>query len=435
MRSSEEHKSSEASSRPATASFGSGSGKADSSSRSAPDKITHSSSGPSLHDKDQTTDPWFVTEEKLANYKKTIETATERINREPQNPVPYIDRADAYLHVWMSKLAQEDSEKAISLHPDTVIRKSNSYCNRGEALIQLDKYTEALEDLNKAIAIDEENAEAYYFRGMAQERLGHVNLAIRDYEQARDFGFAPKGVQVDFAEYMASLQRAIKKEWHPPKGMESRKTVVQFKVYRSGLLDNLKVSTSSGLEATNEAAIEAVKATAPFQPLPKGSPRSVDIQFTFDYNVIKNGNNETRIGELANAEKNAQQKVEAAEKSGDQALLYNSLIELGDAYREKRNFYFAEASYKRAQDISENLEGRTFSTGKAIARQALVELDRGKKREAEELLTRSLDLALKAGKTQTDPDTGSVLRDYAKLLYKENRYDDVKKMYTRFKMI
>ena len=44
-------------------------------------------------------------------------------------------------------------------------------------------------------------------------------------------------------------------------------------------------------------------------------------------------------------------------------------------------------------------------------------------------------MALKTGKTQTDPDAGSVLQDYAKLLYKDNRYDDVKKKYVRFKMI
>ena len=220
----------------------------------------HPATGVSLHDHDRTTDPWFVSDEKLAEYKKTIEASTEKIKKNPQDVLAFIDRSDAYLHVWMSNLALEDAMKAIALNADTALRRSNSYCNKGEALLQLDKYAEALEDLNKAISIDEENAEAYYYRGMAQEKLGHVDTAIKDYEQARNYGYAPKGVDVDFGEFMANLQRSIKKEWHPPKGNETRKTLVTFKINRTGLLDNLKLMTDSGLELTNEAALDAVRA-------------------------------------------------------------------------------------------------------------------------------------------------------------------------------
>ncbi len=393
-------------------------------------------SGESLHDKDRTVDPWHVDEAKLAAYKKTIETATGRISKEPQSAAPYIDRADAYLHLRMSKESLEDSNKAISLKPDTVQRTSNSYCNKGEAQLQLGKFAEGLEDLNKAISLDEESAEAYYFRGMAQEKLGHLDAALKDYQQARDFGFAPKGVEVDFAEFMYNLQRSIKKEWYPPKGEESRKTVVTFKVYRNGLLDALKLTTPSGLELANEAALNAVRSAAPFQPLPKGAPRVVDIQFSFDYNVIRKADNsEQKIVQLSSAEKDAQEKVDAAEKSGDDSALVNALLVLGDVYRQKGNFHFAENNYNRAKELSEKREIGDFTAGKAIAKLAMVEVDRGKKREAEELFNKSLDLALKAGKAQTDPDTGLVLREYAKLLYKENRFEDVKKMYARFKMI
>ena len=60
-----------------------------------------------------------------------------------------------------------------------------------------------------------------------------------------------------------------------------------FKIAKDGRLLSCSVYKSSGLPNADKAAIEAVKLTAPFRPLPadfKG--QSIDIQFTFDYNVF-----------------------------------------------------------------------------------------------------------------------------------------------------
>ncbi|MBE7704939.1 MAG: TonB family protein [Cyanobacteria bacterium SIG29] len=91
----------------------------------------------------------------------------------------------------------------------------------------------------------------------------------------------------DFGPYMKELQRRIKMNWDPPKGNESKRVVLLFSIARDGRLLNVKVHRSSGLPAADKAALDAVKLTAPFRPLPpdfKGN--SVDIQFTFDYNVF-----------------------------------------------------------------------------------------------------------------------------------------------------
>lgn len=91
----------------------------------------------------------------------------------------------------------------------------------------------------------------------------------------------------DFGPYMRELQRRIKMNWEPPKGNESKRVVLLFTISRDGRLLNVKVNRSSGVAAADKAAISAVQLTAPFKPLPpeyKGS--SVDIQFTFDYNVF-----------------------------------------------------------------------------------------------------------------------------------------------------
>ena len=91
----------------------------------------------------------------------------------------------------------------------------------------------------------------------------------------------------DFGPYMRELQRRIKMNWDPPKGNESKRVVLMFKIARDGRLLSNRVIKSSGLPAADSAAKHAVELTAPFKPLPpeyRGD--SVDIQFTFDYNVF-----------------------------------------------------------------------------------------------------------------------------------------------------
>ena len=94
----------------------------------------------------------------------------------------------------------------------------------------------------------------------------------------------------DFGPYMRELQRRIKRNWHPPRGNESKKVVLLFKVSRDGRLLRLNVNKSSGLSDADDAALEAVKMSAPFRPLPPEYQGSdIDIQFTFDYNVFSVG--------------------------------------------------------------------------------------------------------------------------------------------------
>ncbi|MBQ4123292.1 TonB C-terminal domain-containing protein [bacterium] len=91
----------------------------------------------------------------------------------------------------------------------------------------------------------------------------------------------------DFGPYMKELQRRIKMNWDPPKGNESKRVVLLFTISRDGRLMSVKVYRSSGLQTADNAAVNAVKLTAPFRPLPpEFRGNSVDIQFTFDYNVL-----------------------------------------------------------------------------------------------------------------------------------------------------
>ncbi len=91
----------------------------------------------------------------------------------------------------------------------------------------------------------------------------------------------------DFGPYMRELQRRIKMNWDPPRGNESKRVVLLFKIARDGRLLKASVFKSSGVPSADKAALNAVELTAPFKPLPVGFKGSnIDIQFTFDYNVF-----------------------------------------------------------------------------------------------------------------------------------------------------
>ena len=91
---------------------------------------------------------------------------------------------------------------------------------------------------------------------------------------------------LDFGPYMEELQRRIKRSWRPPRGNESKRVIVTFKIGRAGELSDLALKVPSNFEPADQAALLAVQTAAPFARLPEGAPSKVDIEFTFDYNVF-----------------------------------------------------------------------------------------------------------------------------------------------------
>ncbi len=93
--------------------------------------------------------------------------------------------------------------------------------------------------------------------------------------------------QADFGAYMADVKRRIKRNWNPPKKGNSKKVEIAFYLNRSGRLTTWRVKRSSGDPGTDRSAIDAIKLSAPFRPLPPEYPeKTLLIEFTFDYNVI-----------------------------------------------------------------------------------------------------------------------------------------------------
>lgn len=90
----------------------------------------------------------------------------------------------------------------------------------------------------------------------------------------------------NFDYFMRKVQKNIKQNWHPPTGTESKRVVVLFTLDKNGHLISSQFSKSSGSDAADREALNAVKRTY-FGNLPSSYKGSyIDISFTFDYNVI-----------------------------------------------------------------------------------------------------------------------------------------------------
>lgn len=81
------------------------------------------------------------------------------------------------------------------------------------------RYHEALAAVERAIALDETNAEAWYMRGTCQAMLAHYDLALRDFEHALtlDAAYVPAwdgkawalGILDRKAEALAAIDQAL----------------------------------------------------------------------------------------------------------------------------------------------------------------------------------------------------------------------------------
>ncbi len=96
-----------------------------------------------------------------------------------------------------------------------------------------------------------------------------------------------QNIEADFAPYMRNMQMKIKSNWEPPKGSESKRVVLLYTLDDKGKILNYSIKKSSMIKDVDKSAVKALKKSAPFGPFPEGTAlKTVDVQFTFDYNVF-----------------------------------------------------------------------------------------------------------------------------------------------------
>lgn len=90
---------------------------------------------------------------------------------------------------------------------------------------------------------------------------------------------------VDFSTYMSNMKKHIQSKWTPPKGFENRSVTAVFTILRNGTIVNPTLTQASGIDNIDKAALAALQSASPLPPLPLGAPKSVQVQYKFDWKV------------------------------------------------------------------------------------------------------------------------------------------------------
>jgi TonB family protein len=100
---------------------------------------------------------------------------------------------------------------------------------------------------------------------------------------------------VDFRGFSTDLERVIRRNWWANMPLETKqkldrglkgRVVVGFGIQKDGQLTDVpKIAVSSGTKALDEAAVSAVRTSAPFEHLPEAfKGPNIDVRLTFLYN-------------------------------------------------------------------------------------------------------------------------------------------------------
>jgi tetratricopeptide (TPR) repeat protein/S1-C subfamily serine protease len=101
------------------------------------------------------------------------------ISKQPEANA-YYNRGNTKFELGQKQAAIEDYDRAIAINP----QDAKAYYNRGVTKSDLGQKQAAIEDYDRAIAINPQYAAAYYNRGVVKSELGQKQAAIEDYDRA-----------------------------------------------------------------------------------------------------------------------------------------------------------------------------------------------------------------------------------------------------------
>ena len=118
---------------------------------------------------------------KVGELEKSLSDMDTCTNREPQNALFHFHKAQYYVKVnrWEKALESYKTALKLGLGKEDAIACA---INAGFDCLTLERYEQAIEFFNHAIAIDDQEAFAYNNRAFANMKLGKINEAMEDVE-------------------------------------------------------------------------------------------------------------------------------------------------------------------------------------------------------------------------------------------------------------
>ncbi|MBD3271409.1 MAG: TonB family protein, partial [Elusimicrobia bacterium] len=79
-----------------------------------------------------------------------------------------------------------------------------------------------------------------------------------------------EGAKFPYLYYLRMIKKKIGQNWEWPQNQGVLKTIVYFKILRTGAVEGIEIDTSSKNSLFDTAALRAVHLAKPFSPLPGG---------------------------------------------------------------------------------------------------------------------------------------------------------------------
>jgi tetratricopeptide (TPR) repeat protein len=129
----------------------------------------------------------------MNNFEKSIEYSTKRIELNPKNHIPYIDRGLCYRKLKNYSNAEKDFNKSLELKPDFF----RAFGYRSFLFLELGQYKKSFEDASKSIKINPRYGYGYIVLAQAKQQIG-ISDFCEDYYNAKKYGEpdAEKGIKI-----------------------------------------------------------------------------------------------------------------------------------------------------------------------------------------------------------------------------------------------
>jgi tetratricopeptide (TPR) repeat protein len=120
----------------------------------------------------------------MQNYAAAVELYDQAIRLSPNDGPFHLSRAEARLNLKKPAEAKSDYDQAIKLGLKRPADRYFAHVGRGYVNLLLESFPAAVADFDRALEIAPMAVNAWVWRGVANERRGHTDAAIADFEHA-----------------------------------------------------------------------------------------------------------------------------------------------------------------------------------------------------------------------------------------------------------